>query len=316
MKRILGPLREMGASVRGTQVEGEERAPLEFSPGVRLKGHRHTLAVSSAQVKSCLILAGLFADGETAVKAPEPSRDHTERMLRAYGAPLRVGDDGWISISPPSKDLVAPSSLLVPGDPSSAAFLIGAGLLVPAGTVEVQSVDVNETRTGFLRVLARMGARVEVLGQGEQAGDPVAHLRVSGGQALRATNIDSGEIPSLVDEIPLLSIIASQAEGTTIIRGAQELRVKESDRIAQMVKGLRALGVNAEELPDGMIIQGPAALRGATIDAASDHRIAMSFTLAGLCASGVTEIDGAEWADISFPGFFALLGKMSGGVVQ
>jgi 3-phosphoshikimate 1-carboxyvinyltransferase len=213
------------------------------------------------------------------------------------------------------RPLELPASLEVPGDPSSAAFWLGAGLLVPGARVAVRGVDVNPTRTGFLAVLERMGATVEREAEPERAGDAVATLRVQGGATLRGTEIRPSEVPSLLDEVPLLAVVASQARGETRLTGARELRVKESDRLRQLVLGLRAMGVEVEELEDGFVLQGPVPLRGAAIDAASDHRIALSFAIAGLVAEGETEIGGAEWADISYPGFFAALARCSGGAL-
>lgn len=317
MKRVLQPLRQMGAVCQGTMdVKGEERAPLRFEPGAVLKGVRHDLAVASAQVKTCLLLAGLFAEGETTVREPEVSRDHTERMLRAFGAPLTFWPDRAISIRRPDKPLQSPESLVVPGDPSSAAFLLAAALVVPGGAVTLTGVDVNPTRIGFLRVLQRMGARIELTPEADRAGDPVATLRAHGDVMLSGTEITSGEVPSLLDEVPILAVVASQARGRTTIRGAGELRVKESDRLAKVAAGLAAMGVPVQELPDGLIIDGPVPLKGARIDAARDHRIAMSFSIAGLCAEGETEVSGAEWADISYPGFYALLAGLTDGAVS
>lgn len=315
MRRVLDPLRRMGARARGTPGDrGEETAPLHFQQAGPLVAQRHELEVASAQVKSCLLLAGLWARGRTAVREPQPSRDHTERMLRAFGAPIEISSDGSISVEP-AQALRVPSALDIPGDPSSAAFLIGALLMVGAGEIEVRGVDVNPTRIGFLRVLERMGAAVELQPEGERAGDPVATVRARGGTDLRGFEILGAEIPSLVDEIPLLSVIATQARGTTIIRGAGELRFKESDRLAQMAKGLAAMGGDVRELEDGLLIQGPTKLRAARIDAMNDHRIAMSFALAGLAAEGETVVNGAKWADISFPGYFDLLSKLTSGSV-
>lgn len=317
MKRVLQPLRWMGAQAEGARnPKGDELAPLVFKPGVALTGRSHDLAIASAQVKSCLLLAGLYAEGETTVREPEPSRDHTERMFRAFGVPLHFAADGAVTVSPPRSPLRAPEQLTVPGDPSSAAFWIGAALLVPGAELEVEGVDVNPTRTGFLRVLQRMGAGLEIIPTGERAGDPTATIRVRGGARLRGTDVLAGEVPSLLDEVPILAIVASQAHGVTRLEGAGELRVKESDRLAQLTKGLRAMGVPVEERPDGFLIEGPHALKAADIDAARDHRIAMSFAIAGLVAEGETRVEGAEWADISYPGFFRLLSQMSGGAVQ
>jgi len=266
-------------------------------------------------VKSALILAGLTASGETRIREPEPSRDHSERMLRAWGAPLRT-EAGEVLVSRLERPLELPASLDVPGDPSSAAFWLGAGLLVPGAVVAIRGVDVNPTRTGFLRVLERMGAVIEPEPEAERAGDPVATLRVRGGSSLQGTEIAPAEVPSLLDEVPLLAVVASQARGETRLTGARELRVKESDRLRQLVLGLRAMGAEVEELDDGFVIHGPVHLRGGTIDAASDHRIAMAFAIAGLVADGETEIAGAEWADISYPGFFAELGRSTGGALE
>jgi 3-phosphoshikimate 1-carboxyvinyltransferase len=313
MRRVLVPLRQMGAELRGGGTD-EERAPLSVRPAAGLRGMAHRLPIASAQVKSALILAGLTATGETRIREPEPSRDHSERMLRAFGAPVRV-EGGEVRVSRLERPLELPASLEVPGDPSSAAFWLGAGLLVPGARVAVRGVDVNPTRTGFLAVLERMGATVEREAEPERAGDAVATLRVQGGATLRGTEIRPSEVPSLLDEVPLLAVVASQARGETRLTGARELRVKESDRLRQLVLGLRAMGVEVEELEDGFVLQGPVPLRGAAIDAASDHRIALSFAIAGLVAEGETEIGGAEWADISYPGFFAALARCSGGAL-
>jgi len=314
MGRVLVPLRAMGAELQGTGA-GEERAPLSVRPVPSLRASTHRLPIASAQVKSALILAGLTASGETRIREPEPSRDHSERMLRAWGAPLRT-EAGEVLVSRLERPLELPASLDVPGDPSSAAFWLGAGLLVPGAVVAIRGVDVNPTRTGFLRVLERMGAVIEPEPEAERAGDPVATLRVRGGSSLQGTEIAPAEVPSLLDEVPLLAVVASQARGETRLTGARELRVKESDRLRQLVLGLRAMGAEVEELDDGFVIHGPVHLRGGTIDAASDHRIAMAFAIAGLVADGETEIAGAEWADISYPGFFAELGRSTGGALE
>jgi 3-phosphoshikimate 1-carboxyvinyltransferase len=317
MRRVLEPLRKMGARAHGRALSGgDDSAPLVIEPGHTLSAIEYRSSVSSAQVKSAVLLAGLWADGTTRFQEPQPSRDHTERMLTSMRIPLVVEPDGTMVMTPPRQSPQLPELLGVPGDPSSAAFLLGAALLVPGSEVEVLGVDVNPHRMGFVRALERMGARIERTSMGESAGDPVAALRVRGGGELHATEIAPFEVPSLIDEIPILAVVATQARGRTVIRGARELRVKESDRLAQMAHGLTAMGAKVEELSDGLIIEGPCALAGAAIDAASDHRIAMSFTVAGLAASGTTTVSGAEWADISFPGFFGLLGEMSRGAVQ
>jgi 3-phosphoshikimate 1-carboxyvinyltransferase len=316
MKRVLDPLRLMGAEAEGSRnARGDETAPLRFQPGRSLVGKRHELAIASAQVKSCLLLAGLWADGRTIVREPHLSRDHTERMLRVFGAPIQTLADGGICIEGRGPELTAPAHLHVPGDPSSAAFLIAAALMVQ-GQVEVGGVDANPTRIGFVSVLRRMGAEIELTPETESAGDPVASMALRKSSNLKCTDVLAADIPAVIDELPMLSVLATQAEGLTTIRGAAELRHKESDRIAQMARGLRAMGAVVRELDDGLEIHGPSRLRGARIDAMSDHRIAMSFAIAGLAADGETIIDGAEWADISFPGFFELLSQLSDGAAS
>ena len=315
MRRVLGPLRAMGARMEGQGGRDEERAPIRVEAVPTLQGVSHRLPIASAQVKSALVLAGLAADGETRVREPAPSRDHTERMLAAWGAPVRVEAEEVVAtrlLAP----LALPASLDVPGDPSSAAFWVGAGLLVPGAIAVVRGVDVNPTRIGFLTVLERMGARVDREAESSRAGDPVATLRVRGGQSLRGTDIRPGEVPSLLDEIPLLAVVASQASGETRVSGARELRVKESDRLKQLVLGLRAMGADIDELDDGFVLRGPARLRAAEMDAASDHRIAMAFAIAGLVADGETRVEGAEWADISYPGFFRQLAVATAGALE
>jgi 3-phosphoshikimate 1-carboxyvinyltransferase len=315
MRRVLEPLRAMGAHVAGTALKKEECAPLVFSGGA-LKGMAHTLSVASAQVKSCLVLAGLQADGTTRIQEPQASRDHTERMLQAFGAPLQVTGNGTVVVERLVRPLSLPTRLRIPGDPSSAAFFLGAALLVPGGSVRCTAVDVNATRTGFLRVLSRMGADVQLEPGAEAAGDPVATLHARGGARLRGTTILPEEVPALLDEVPLLAVVASQAEGVTRLSGASELRVKESDRLRQVCRGLRAMGADVEETLDGFVLQGPARLQGTHLDASGDHRMAMAFAVAGLVADGETSVEGAEWADISYPGFFAELSARSAGAVQ
>ncbi len=218
--------------------------------------------MSSAQVKSCLLLAGLKAEGVTLVREPQPSRDHSERMLRAFGAPLHVEPDGTVVVERLLRPLSLPARLRIPGDPSSAAFFVGGALLVPNGSVVCTEVDLNATRTGFLRVLARMGADVRVEPGQEAAGDPVGTLHVRPGGRLLGTTILPAEVPSLLDEVPLLAVVASQAQGVTRLSGAAELRVKESDRLRQVCQGLRAMGAEVEETPDGFVLQGPTRPQG------------------------------------------------------
>lgn len=316
MSRILEPLRQMGAQALGRPgPTGGETAPLQFRRSLGLVAKAHQLPIASAQVKGCLLLAGMSAEGETIVREPAQSRDHTERMLKAFGAPLQISEDGAISIRRPDHPLVVPGRLDVPGDPSSAAFLVAAALLVPGSEVTVDGVDVNPTRSGFFDALRRMGAPLGIEFEGAQAGEPTARIVARSASELRATEIEPKEIPALIDEVPILSVLATQASGTTVIRGAGELRFKESDRLAQIATGLKAMGADVRELADGLEISGPSNLAGATIDSQGDHRIAMSFAVAGLIAEGETRIENAQWADISFPGFFELIGRFSEGAV-
>ncbi|MEW6743626.1 MAG: 3-phosphoshikimate 1-carboxyvinyltransferase [Planctomycetota bacterium] len=316
MRRVLDPMRAMGAECAGERDEqGRELAPLRFTPGRALKGCRHEVPVASAQVKSCILLAGLWAEGTTSVREPLLSRDHTERMLRAFGVPLQQGSEGTLSVTK-CKRLQVPARLQVAGDPSSSAFLLAPALIVPGGHVSVEQVGVNPTRSGFLRVIQRMGATVRIGETIDCGGEPVATVEARESGCLRATDVTPEEIPSLVDEVPLISVLASQAEGTTTIRGASELRVKESDRLAMVTRGLAAMGAQVEELPDGLVVHGPTKLKGARIESASDHRIAMCFAVAGLVADGTTLIEDAECADISFPGFYERMAALTGGAMQ
>lgn len=315
MKRVLSPLRSMGAVCQGTRNEkGDETAPLRFAPHAWLVGRDHVLDVASAQVKTALLLAGLWADGTTRIREPTLSRDHTERMLLSMGAPL-THEDGFVAIRKPTLPLQLPATLHIPGDPSSAAFLLGAAAILPDSDLEIRNLSGNPTRIGFLQVLERMGADLEITPRGEAAGDPLIDVRLRHAPLL-ATAIEPEEIPSLIDEIPLLAVLATQAEGRTVIRGAGELRVKESDRLGAITEGLRAMGAAIEETEDGLEIVGPTVLRGASVEAHHDHRIAMSLAVAAFAAEGRTELHGAEWADISFPGFYDLVETLARGNVR
>lgn len=310
MRRILDPLRAMGARAHGQPAGEQELPPLVFEPAA-LTGVRHDLAISSAQVKSCLLLAGLYAEGPTTVHEPVRSRDHSERLFRSLGVDLVEHPDGALELRPPSSSWPALGDVLVPGDPSSAAFFQAAAALVSGSDVAVASVCLNPTRTGFLRALQRMGARVEIGPERSVMGEPVADVRVRGGAPLRAIHVEEGDVPALVDEIPVLAVLATQAEGETVITGAGELRVKECDRLAAMARGLTGLGADVEELADGLRIRGPVALRGGHVASEHDHRIAMSFAVAALVASGPVIIADAEWVDISWPGFFDHLAALA-----
>lgn len=301
MRRVIEPLVAMGARI---QAAPRGLLPLTVAPGVPLAGAAHVLEVASAQVKSSLLLAGLHARGVTSVREPAPSRDHTERLLRVFGVPVDVGD-GRVAVQGPVRP-VAPPLLRVPGDPSSAAFLVAAALVVPGSEIAVRGVCLNPTRTGLLRVLARMGARVEARAGGDDMGEPVGTITARWAP-LTGTIVEPSEIPALVDEVPVLAAVATQARGRTEIRGAAELRVKESDRLARVAAGLTAMGARVRELPDGLVVDGPTPLAGTRLDGTPDHRLVMTFAVAALCARGETVIGGAAWAGISFPSFFQVL---------
>lgn len=301
MDRVVDPLQRMGARITTT----DGRAPLDIT-GTQLMGTTYTLPIPSAQVKSAVLLAGLFAEGDTVVREPVPSRDHTERMLRATGVSV---DRQREMVRVRGGARPAPFHLRVPGDASSAAFFLAAAAIT-GGEVTVRNVGVNPTRAGFLRVLERMGARITVTPKRDEAGEPVGDVRCAG-QELAPIEIDGPEIPLLVDEIPLVALLATQAGGMSRVRGAGELRHKETDRIATVGAALRALGADLDELPDGFTIRGPTSLRGARVESAGDHRLAMLLAVAGCVAAGETLIEGAAAAAVSYPRFasdFAALG--------
>ena len=304
--RIAEPLRQMGASLQATR---GRFPPLEVR-GARLRSISHELPVASAQVKSCVLLAALAADGATTVGEPARSRDHTERMLLRAG--VGVHRNGRHVTVVNADELLLPS-MRVPGDVSSAAFLITAGVLVPGSRLLISDVGVNWTRTGFLRILRRMQGIV--LGDleedsGELEGDePVSDLDVAHG-ALEATVVESDEVPLAIDELPLVALLGCFAEGETVVRGAQELRLKESDRIAGVVEGLRGLGAEIEATDDGFVVRGTGGLRGGRIDARGDHRLAMMGAVAGVASREGVEVQGIEAAVISYPHFVEDLAEL------
>lgn len=300
--RIAEPLGRMGAVIEPT----EGRYPPFVVRGQPLSAISYALPVASAQVKSCVLIAGLCAGGATTVTEPAASRDHTERMLA--GAGVRVGRDG-LDVSVRPVDALQPQDLLVPGDLSSAAFVIAAAVLVPGSRVVVRGVGVNWTRTGFLRIIERMGAEVQgdlepvpAAGAAVASSEPVCDLAVAAGP-LRGTVVEAGEVPLAIDELPLVALLACFAEGETVVRGAQELRVKESDRIAGVVDGLRGLGGEIEATADGFVVSGSGWLRGGTIDAGGDHRMAMLGAVAGLASREGVQVSGMDAAAVSYPGF-------------
>jgi 3-phosphoshikimate 1-carboxyvinyltransferase len=303
MARIVEPLRRMGAKIDGRS--GGTRAPLAIRGGGKtLRSIEHASPVASAQVKSAVLLAGLYADGETTVNEPSKSRDHTERMFRFFGVEVR--GQGTNVMVQGRQRLQAKGPLTIPSDISSAAFFMVAASIVPGSDLLIKNVGVNPTRTGIIDVLTAMGADIALENQREQAGEPTADIRVRH-RKLHGVQIGGEMIPRTIDEIPVLAAAASYAEGKTIIKDAAELRVKESDRIATIAAELRKMGAAVVELPDGMEITGRESLNGAICESHGDHRIAMSVAMAGLAAKGDTVVRDTDWIDTSFPGFERLL---------
>jgi 3-phosphoshikimate 1-carboxyvinyltransferase len=300
MRRVVEPLQSMGAEIEDT----DGHAPLVLR-GRPLHSTDHTLGVASAQVKSALLLAGLYADGPTTVRQPGPARDHTERMLVAMGADVQVADLAVTLNRSPSLSL-SPLSIRVPGDISSAAFLLVAAAIAPGSEVVVEGVGVNPTRTGLLDVLREMGAHLITNNLREEGNEPVADLTVRTSE-LRGVEVGGHTVVRMIDEFPALAVAATQALGVTVVRDAAELRVKETDRIAAIVTGLRALGARIDPLPDGFRVEGPTPLRGAVVDSFGDHRLAMALAVAGLVAEGEVVVERAECVADSFPGFVALI---------
>ena len=302
MARIVQPLTSMGARIMG---RGDDSfAPLAFRGG-SLKAIDYEMPVASAQMKSSLLIAGLYAEGGTTLAQPGESRDHTERMLRAMGADIDV-DGLTVGVRPSELTAV---DVDVPGDISSAAFWMVAGCCHPNATVRLRRVGINPTRAGVLEVLRSMGASIRLENVDEEGAEPVADV-VAESSSLSATRIGGEVIPRVIDELPILALAASQARGTTVIEDAGELRVKESDRIQATVQGLSKLGADIEERPDGMVVTGGSKLRGGEGSSYGDHRIAMTMGVAGLVAEGRTTIDGAEAASVSYPEFWDTLASL------
>ena len=305
MARIIKPLSLMGAQIAGR--DNNRYAPFAIRGG-SLKSISYDMPMSSAQVKSAILLAGLYAGGMTVITEPAKSRDHTERMLPAFGADLKT--EG-LSVSIHSGKELYAQEIDVPGDFSSAAFFMVAALLIPGAEVMLRNVGINPTRTGLIDVLRSMGAHIEIDNVRSVSGEPVADIFCKGQASLKAVTVIAEMVPSLIDEFPILCIAAARAEGTTIIRGAEELRLKESDRIKAMASELSKMGVALEEFPDGLSITGAETLRPAEVDSHGDHRIAMSMAVAGLVAEGRTAISNASAVAISFPDFFATIGRLT-----
>ncbi len=297
MKRVMLPLTEMGASIVSMKDNG--CAPLKICPS-QLRGIHYQSPVASAQVKSCILLAGLYADGKTSVTEPVVSRNHSELMLRYFGADLcSTGTTATISPEPS----LTGQKVNVPGDISSAAYFIAAALLVPGSEILLKNVGINPTRDGMLRVCRAMGADIALLNEDHSGAEPCADLLVRS-SSLHGTVIEGEIIPTLIDELPVLAVLAAFADGTTVIRDAAELKVKESDRIKVTTDNLSRIGCDAEATDDGMIIHGGKPLHGAVIDSCKDHRVAMSFAVAALACSGETEIRDSDCVTISYPGFY------------
>ena len=300
MGRVARPLRAMGADIAG------DHAPLHVRGG-GLRGIEHTTEVPSAQVKAAVLLAALNADGATTLHEPGPSRDHSERMLRALGVEVRSQTNS-VTLTP-NGGALPPTDLTVPGDFSSAAFLIAAAVIVPGSEIHIPNLGLNPTRTGLLDSLNEMGADIVIDNKRAAGGEPVGDLTVRY-RPLRSTEIAGDRVVRMIDEFPAFAIIATQAEGKTIVREAAELRLKESDRIAAVANELRKLGAQVEEFPDGFAINGPQHLAGANVDSHNDHRLAMALAIAGLVARGETNVQNAAAIDESFPEFSTQLMRL------
>jgi 3-phosphoshikimate 1-carboxyvinyltransferase len=303
MARVADPLRRMGATVLGR--DGGRRPPLAVQGG-HLAGIDYLMPVASAQVKSALLLAGLYTSSPTTLHEPGPARDHTERMLRAMGARLEI-ENHVLRIKPGER--LEAVDVTVPGDFSAAAFLLVAAALVPGSEIIIEGVGVNPTRTGFLDVLLAMGADLTLQDERTVGGEPVADLVVRASD-LRGVEVGGALVVRAIDEFPVLAVAATQAHGDTIVRDAAELRVKETDRIASTVQELRRLGAEIEALPDGFVVRGPTRLRGSKVHSHGDHRLAMSLAVAGLVATGETTVENADCIGDSFPGFSATLAQL------
>ncbi|MXY44827.1 MAG: 3-phosphoshikimate 1-carboxyvinyltransferase [Dehalococcoidia bacterium] len=304
MGRIVDPLREMGAGFMGRN--GDTLLPLSVRGG-NLNAIEYDLKVASAQVKSAILIAGLYADGRTVVRSPGQSRDHTERMMRYMGADV---DINGLSVSVQTSNLTA-TNVRVPGDISSAAFWMVAGAAHPNASIRLNNVGINPSRTGVIEVLQSMGASLRMENVVEDESEPAADIIVESSD-LRGVEIAGDIIPQLIDELPVLALAAVRAKGETVIRDAEELRVKESDRITATVKGLADLGADIEEISDGMVIRGGRKLRGTDVRSFGDHRIAMTMGIAGTISDGETSIDEADAADVSYPTFWSTLESVSG----
>lgn len=311
MRRITQPLSAMGAMIEDIDGHG----PLVIHGQGELHGSEHVLAVASAQVKSAILLGGLYADGPVTVQLPGPARDHTERMVAAQveylaGGPSPLTYDMCAArLDPAGIRRLRSINRVVPGDISSSAFLIAAALMLPGSEVTIVGVGVNETRTGLLDVLHEMGADLELENRREQGGEPIADIRIRA-SAIRSAEVQGDTVVRMIDEFPILAVLATQAEGTTVVRDAAELRVKETDRIATVAVELSKMGASIEPRPDGFVVNGPTQLAGREVDSHGDHRLGMALAIAGLVANGKTTVLGAECIPDSFPGFAEALNSL------
>jgi 3-phosphoshikimate 1-carboxyvinyltransferase len=313
MGRVVGPLVRMGAEIRGTH-EGERLPLVVLGNGGGLRGGEHEIPVASAQVKSCLLFAGLFADGPVSVVEPGRSRDHTERLFGACGVEVGVedlrGGVRRVGLRPP-EGLEVPAEIFVPGDVSSAAFWVAAALVVEGSEVRIKGVGLNPTRTGFLDILRGMGADLETSNVREdRTGEPVGELVVRHSK-LRSVKVGADDVPGAVDELPLLALVGAFAEGETVVEGAEELRVKETDRISAVCEEFRKVGVEIEEREDGFVVGGAGAIRGGRASSRGDHRLAMGLGVAGLASREGVEVEDMAASSVSYPNFLEDLGRVA-----
>lgn len=303
MKRIIDPLSLMGAQIKS--LNNNDCVPLHIA-GAKLQGISYVSPVASAQVKSAILLAGLYAEGETRITEPSLSRNHSELMLSLFGADVHT--EGTTAILKPADELFS-QQITIPGDISSAAYFVAAGLMIPGSEILIKNIGINPTRDGLLTICRQMKGDITLLNVKDGPGEPTADLLVRS-SSLMGTIVEGDVIPTLIDELPVIAVMACFAKGTTIIRNAEELKVKESNRIAVIVKSLSDMGAKVTETEDGMIIEGGYPLHGAVIDSKKDHRIAMTFAVAGLAAEGQTEILDADCVAISYPDFYKDLEKL------
>jgi 3-phosphoshikimate 1-carboxyvinyltransferase len=311
MRRVTEPLRRMGAEIETTEAG---TLPITIKGCALLKAIEYDSPVASAQVKSAILIAGLRASGRTSVTEPALSRDHTERLLPAFGVQVEVAPEHCVAAVEGPAIPVTAGEVVVPRDPSSAAFMVVAGLIVSGSKVVLPGVSLNETRTGFLRVLERMGAHIEVVPWPEAGTERVGEIVAKHTPGMVATRVRAEEIPSLVDEVPILALAAAFATGETVFENVGELRVKESDRLAAIVDGLTALGVSARVEGDSLVVSGPSKLSSAKMDSLGDHRLAMTWAVAGLVADGPVQIDRFEAVDVSYPRFAEDLAALTSSV--